>query len=287
MNRAVVIAVSLSALLAPVRAQADSINVNVLSATYSANLNLTLQPDYGGGTTTATGTGSSPVSESLDLLQPYTLIDPNDGSVIYSTQLEMQASANADWLAVDVNLLQQGNYWSGQATADFDMTFSPVADGTATLGVDFTRSGEYGSGFGSLFDVTTQQELWRFSFGSDFGGCDFCPVAVNEGGIESFPGWSGPFALPSVLNAADVYDLHLTASTFNPAFRTFSSVQVSGLAPAPEPRVSGLVPLAEPQVSGLVAVPEPSSLLLLGIGFATLRTVRGASATKRHKGAQQ
>src|SRR4029077_12291580 len=115
-NRSLGVALSLSALLAPVAAQADPISINVLSATYSANLNLTLRPDYGGGTTTATAGGSSSVSESPDLLQPYTEIDPNDVAVIFSTQLEMQASASADSLAVGVNLRQAGQYWFAQAT---------------------------------------------------------------------------------------------------------------------------------------------------------------------------
>ena len=255
MKRAVVAVLGLIGLLTPVGAQADPIGINVLSATYSANVTLQVNTS-GGAPTTTTTSGSSSVSESLEVHDPFTTIDPNDGSVISSGDYVINASGRADWLGVSEELRQVSNHWQAQAVADFDLTFSPVANGTATLGVDVTRSGEYGSGFGSLFDVTTQQDVWRFYFGFDFGGCDFCPVVVNEGGIESVPGWSSPFALQTALDAADVYDLHLTSSTFNPGFGTFSSVQVSGLVP----------------------VPEPSSLILVGMAIAaTLASQRRLS----------
>jgi hypothetical protein len=61
-----------------------------------------------------------------------------------------------------------------------------------------------------------------------------------------------------------VYDLHLTSSTSNPAFGTFSSLGVSGV----------------------VSVPEPSTLLLLGIGLATTAASR-RRFKKRLNAAQQ
>jgi len=228
MNRAVILAFASIAFFPPVTAQAGPIGINVLNATYSVGITAQNKPD--GGTITVTGDGSSPASQSLVGVD-------SSGSMI-------NASASATWLAVSEFIHQDGNDFSGHASADFDLTFSALTDGTAALGVDWTKSGEYGSGLAILFDVTTQQQVWRVSFGSDFGGCDLCPTQIT-GGSQSLFSYD-PVVLSTALSATDVYDLHLTSSTLNPGFGTFSSVAVSGI----------------------VSVPEPSTVLLLGIGFA-------------------
>jgi hypothetical protein len=183
---------------------------------------------------------------------------------VASSGAVINASASAAWLAVSESIFQGSHDFFGHASADFDLTFAPVTDGAATLDINLTRSGEYGSGLATLFDVTTQQAVWKVYFGSDFGGDDLGPVIINEEGSQSFAAWGGPVALPTALSAADVYDLHLTSSTSNPAFGTFSSLGVSGV----------------------VSVPEPSTLLLLGIGLATTAASR-RRFKKRLNAAQQ
>jgi hypothetical protein len=239
MNRTVVVVLGLSVLLSPVAADAGPITVDVLSASYS--LNITLNSNFGDGqpsqTLTATAADTSPVNTTLHWTAP--------------NGLTTEAIASADWLGVSGEM-HGGYIFNGSATSNLDLVFSPVTDDTAILEVSTFRCCEYTSGLGTLFDVTTQQQVWKFYWGTDFGSAPTIRIPIVEGDTVRYSDYASgldSFLLPTALSASHVYELELTQITRIYAAGNWSTIQISGLEPVP--------------------TPEPSSLALLGVGLGT------------------
>jgi hypothetical protein len=207
MTRAVV-AVTFLALFAPFTAQADPINIDVLSATFSTNITFGLDPSVSYYSTT-TVAGSQPVSQSMEFRQP-----PVDG---VPSSLST-ASASADWLAVHASSsseLMPCPCSFVSSSADFALTFSPLTDGIAPFVVIAEPFGFFTDTFATLFDVTTGLELWRYSRPR------FAPGDV--------------VLLPTLLSASHVYDLHLSVAGESLRDSTAGRIQVTGLVAVPEP----------------------------------------------------
>ena len=98
------------------------------------------------------------------------------------------------------------------ADADSEWTFSPLVDGVA----DFSIHG--GSGViplpysATLFDVTTNTQMWGFSLVGGF---------VTE-------------TVSTFLNAEHVYAMHLTANAYGSGDGSVTSVHVSGIRAVPD-----------------------------------------------------
>jgi hypothetical protein len=198
------IVVSCALVFAATPALATPIDVRVLSATYSVTVTVGGHPEY--VTETKTSTDSSPVSESL-----YRNYIPQDTE--FGMFGDALAIATADLLDVSTfGLSAIGTSLFTISSADTQFTFSPLADGVA----DFTING--GSGVfslpysASLFDVTTNTQMWEFSLLGGF---------FHE-------------TVPTFLDGEHVYSMHLHALAVSQADGVDSEMHVSGIRAVPD-----------------------------------------------------
>jgi hypothetical protein len=205
MKYAAIVALGLTALLAPVTARADPFGIQVLSATCSTTIN------FRGVATTTSG---CQVSQSLDSRVP-----DEDGGI-----REALGFASADYFATFTSSSSYSHAGNISESADSLLTFAPLTDGTALLTIDYLPA-YYSNIAISLFDVTLQQLVWEQRWkGGNFGvGSDWGTTVA------------GSVLVPTALSAARIYELHLRNDGNSNGDATFANLKVSGLVAVPEP----------------------------------------------------
>ena len=211
---------ALTLALAATAAQASTIDVRVLTATYSVTVAVHHPHDPVAPSKTATS--SSPISESLFRMW----CEPNDlnGPIVacesvppgFYMHAEAEASATADLLELSALAHGYVGITNAGATADSEWTFSPLADGTADF--EIFMSGFWIAGFqsASLFDVTANQVLWEFS-------TRYCCDLLANTRVAQTP-----------LSAQHVYAMHLNARAGGQGDTTLSTLRVTGLRAVPD-----------------------------------------------------
>jgi hypothetical protein len=165
-----------------------------------------------------------------------------------------EASANANLFDISVYTWANEAENAASASAKSEVTFSPVMNSSDTISLDFSLRGEYlyTAGFVSLFDVTSNQEIWNYGWefpGIIIGLPDLQPAIALE--------------IDTSFLAAHVYKLEMFTQSWANGDVQWVDIALSGLEPT--------------------RVPEPSTLLLLGIGLAGIAGY-GRRRMRREKG---
>lgn len=203
--------VALTLIFAAEPAQGNTIDIRVLSATFTSTVTVAANPNPA-TKETKTSKGAAPVSESLhraycDDLTNVVVCESGPGAASY---------ANADAAAALLDVSAVGSaYWYTDAIAyaDSEWTFSPVWDGTAVINIFGVSSFIESTQHASLFDVTANEQVWLFSTDRALG--------MSE-------------VVPTSLYADHVYAMHLTAFAAGRGDYTLSNVQVSGIRAVPD-----------------------------------------------------
>ena len=231
---------------------ADSLGINILSATHTTSTFVRLRPSTGPITTiTQTMTDDAPVHDAR-LFEPgswLTQIDFALGAEA-SAQLFQTTAASASLYMEDHTLVEHAS-----ASAQTTLTFRPEHSAAALLGIDFLlgRSSPWWSAADvRLTNLTTGNELWRY-------GWDFWLTAPGTS-PRNFLNASKSNSIETVFDASQLYALTI--------------LSVTGANMDSE--------LLTAEVTGLHEVPEPASIALLAVGALIARR---AARRRAHGGA--
>lgn len=223
-------------------AHASSVDLIIFGAQYSTDLTVdetylldTSQPpsasNLASHVLTQSTTSSAPLNTEL-----HGVSDGYKGPVY--------AQATADTFAVasgSYDSTPLGGYT--MATAETVVNFKPVLDGVAPLTLQFAAAMVYTGGFVSLYDDTTNQSVFLYSW----GGAGYPPGNVP---LPWAPNFAALTPDPSLF-ASHAYTLKLQAKTDAAMDTNYVSLGVSGfrsVPPIPEPSTYALM------LSGLAAV---------------------------------
>ena len=196
-------ALALTLVFVATPAQASTIGVHLLSATYSVTLTVGGHPEY--PFETITSTDSAPVSESLSRV--YIPADLENG-------LFGSAEAIATAGPLEVFAVASGSpigQLFAQAEATSEWMFSPVQDGVADIDILAFNGAVTVLQTARMFDLTANAQVWQF---------------VAENGIDE--------TVPTLLRADHVYAMHLTTRATARGDFVSSTLRVSGIQAVPD-----------------------------------------------------
>ena len=178
---------------------ATTIEIQVLSVTHTATVTVARFPDL----TRQTETATDAVPVAVSLSQTYC----ND----YFCGAYAVANASADLL--EISATAYAGYARAWASVDSALTFAPLSDGLAEIGVVGVAGIVASTHSVTLFDITANQQLWAFA------------------------GQRGSFidqTMLTPLSAAHVYAVHLTATAEGSNDSSNSTLRLSGLRAVPD-----------------------------------------------------
>ncbi len=203
---------------------AQSLNIAASSAQYTTYV---WARDDSGPPISRTTISSSPISDAI--------VIPIRGGIIIN-----HAIANAGLFDVS----DETGVGFANASATSQLWFSPLVDQTQTVGIQISvQNWPFNGGSVSLLDLTSNYELWNYSWLGDPGNVPWEPGTYHG---------AANFTLDTDFLASHEYEL--TMATSSNAGMDHERVQI--------------------QLTGLQVVPEPSTALLLAVGGAALAISR-------------
>lgn len=226
--------------LVPQLGFADAFSIQVLSTQYTTTIT-TINHERNVDTTPYTYT-------TVTVTNTRTSADPLTDTVTY--QGVQIGEAFTDLFSVRTHTTTAGTdltYTDGAVIAEATslLTFQPLADGTAPIGLAFAGRIEamYSSGAASLTDLTADTLLWSYYWDPFFHGTVPWVQNVNDATLPRFTATLSP---ETMFQADHQYSLSLFASSIANGDAQLITIDASGLEPTP----------------------EPASLLLIGVGLA-------------------
>lgn len=197
--------------------------------------------------TSRTMVSASPVSDEMSLW-----VTDSDGSIapydgIPNNFWAGQASSTADIFDISVNAgVAAPTHDNAWAKATSQIVFTPLVNQTQMINVAMWWPGEGADGQISLIDLTSNTQLWLYSYGLDIVGGANWPYTADTG--------VDPLNIETSFSSSDVYELTIQADCFDDYAGAGSSTYMN--------------------LSGLQVVPEPSTSLLLAMCGTSLMIFR-------------
>jgi hypothetical protein len=203
---------------------AQSLIVAVSSAQFTTYVEAEGYPVAAYPPISRTTTASSPVYDEIDLPCPE-----------YFPNVTNHALANAGLLVVSA----QTGWGVANASATSQLLFSPLSDQTQTVGINinFEAGLPYTDGSISLLDLTSNSELWNYS-------------------------WNGPFSAPVNFSWDPSFGIGLANINVDTDFLASHQYELTMMTGSNAGDDSENVQIL---LTGLVAVPEPSTALFLAM----------------------
>jgi hypothetical protein len=220
--------------------RADAVTIEVLNASFATTLSTTtnLNPSTVATNQSRTVSSSSPLTDTLIDGCGYMLDCSEFNSLTFALT---EATAEADFFTVSAYTFSSVMSHASASTQT-DLLFSPTSDGTALLELEFigTNTAYYSNGSVSLFDVTSNEQLWAYGWTC----CHFngnVPLSLFQ--------YTGMLSFDQSLSDDHMYRLLMSTGTNADGDREGMTIRVGGLIPVPESSsifllLSGLVGIA-------------------------------------------
>jgi hypothetical protein len=233
MNASTIRCVAFSAMLMVLcgPASAAPIGINIVTAAYTLRLT--------SSTTDNTTDPSSPLTETK--AQVVSSLVPTSDSLLVTAPSGSMALAEgyADLFSTTVHTesgSRFGDHAGAQAEVDALVEFTPIADGTGSIGIDMLArfQSQFSEGFVSLVDLSLGAGLWRYSW-DQFQATDTLPWVLANGTFSS------SFIVDSSLIASHKYRLEMFTATNSNNDEQLVTLGISGVKAVPEPSILALL----------------------------------------------